>query len=463
MSKVHVPAICLFLALAAPVHAQTYKVLHNFGSSPGDPSCPRLTGTIAQSPGGNFYSSANDCLETDGGSVYKISVNGAVTVIYRFPSNTSGPRAPVGGLVFGTDQQFHGTTESGGIINGHGSVFRITPDGKLRTMYEFNGDLNGGAPVSAPIQSVSGHYYGTTPGEYGLHWGSIYKVTENGNFTLLHAFNGADGSFALGPLIQGTDYHFYGVAEGGGKYNAGVIFRVTAGGYYKVVHDFDVTHGQHPAGPLIQANDGNFYGTAYDGGSGAALPGAGVIFKMTPSFKFTVLHNFSGGDDGANPAGGLVEASDGNFYGTNIFGGANGYGVLFRITPGGAFTVLHDFDQRTGWLAQMTLLQHTNGKLYGQTTQGGSAGVGVFFRLDAGLPRFVTFLTVYGRVGAHVVILGQGFTPNSVISFNGVRAVSPEIHPTFIKAIVPDGATTGAITVTTTGGTLKSNKVFVIH
>ena len=180
----------------------TYKVLHNFGSSPGDPSCPGLAGTIAQSPGGNFYSSASDCLATDGGSVYKISVNGAVTVIYRFTSNTSGPRAPKGGLVFGTDQQFHGTTESGGIINEHGSVFRITPGGKLKTMYEFNGDLNGGAPVSAPIQSVSGHYYGTTPGEYGLHWGSIYKVTENGNFTLLHAFNGADGSFALGPLFR---------------------------------------------------------------------------------------------------------------------------------------------------------------------------------------------------------------------------------------------------------------------
>ena len=86
MSKIHVPAICLFLALAAPVHAQTYKVLHNFGSSPGDPSCPKFAGTIAQSPPGSIDSSANDCLKTDGGSVYKISVNGTVTVIHRFTS-----------------------------------------------------------------------------------------------------------------------------------------------------------------------------------------------------------------------------------------------------------------------------------------------------------------------------------------------------------------------------------------
>jgi hypothetical protein len=94
---------------------------------------------------------------------------------------------------------------------------------------------------------------------------------------------------------------------------------------------------------------------------------------------------------------------------------------------------------------------------------GGSAGHGVFFRLDAGLPPFVKFLTVYGRVGAHVVILGQGFATDSIVSFNGVLAVNPEIHPTYIKAIVPDGATSGFITVTTGNGILHSNKVFVIH
>jgi uncharacterized repeat protein (TIGR03803 family) len=459
MSKIDFLAICLVLALAAPVHAQTYKVLHNFGSSPGEPSCPTFEGAIAQSLGGNFYSSAPDCFSTDGGTVYKISVNGALTVIYRFPSDLSGPRTPVGGLVLGTDQQFHGTTKFGGINNFHGGIFRVTPGGKFTTMHEFNGDVNGGAPVNAPIQSVSGNYYGTTPGEYGLNWGSIYKITENGNFTLLHAFNGADGAYAQGPLIQGTDYNFYGNTGAGGPLYDGVIFRVTAGGDYKVLHTFDGTDGEFPAGPLIQTKDGTFYGTAYASGSG----GAGVIFQMTPDFQFSVLYSFSAGADGGNPAGGLVEASDGNLYGTNTTGGANGHGVIFRITPAGAFTVLHDFRKSTGILSQGTLIQHTNGKLYGQTTVGGSAGHGVFFRLDAGLPPFVKFLTVYGRVGAHVVILGQGFTPDSVVSFNGVPAVSPEIHPTFIKAIVPDGATTGPITVTTANGTLTSNKVFMVH
>jgi uncharacterized repeat protein (TIGR03803 family) len=184
---------------------------------------------------------------------------------------------------------------------------------------------------------------------------------------------------------------------------------------------------------------------------------------LTPDYKFTVLHNFNGGSDGGNQVGGLVEATDGNLYGTNNIDGANGWGVLFRITTAGAFTVLHDFAGDSGASPQATLVQHTNGKFYSATAVGGTADQGVFYRFDMGLPPFVTFLTVYGRVGAKVDILGQGFTDDSVVSFNGVPAENPEIQPTYIKAIVPDGATTGDITVTTTSGTLKSNKVFVVH
>ena len=234
---------------------------------------------------------------------------------------------------------------------------------------EINGDLNGGAPVSAPIQSVSGHYYGTTPGEYGLNWGSIYKITENGDFTLLHAFNGADGSLALGPLIQGTDFGFYGVAEGGGKYDAGVIFRISSEGYYKVLYNFDGTHGGYPIGPLIQANDGNFYGTA-TWRVRAVLPEAGVIFRLTPSFEFTVLHNFSGGFDGAYPAAGLVEASDGNFYGTTIRGGANGYGVLVPYHSRRCFHRAARFRQSTGDCADHTDSAHQRKAIWRQPRAG---------------------------------------------------------------------------------------------
>ncbi len=455
MSKTLLPAICVVFTLAATVHAQTYKVLHSFGSSPGDPACPLPAGTISQSPGGNLYTALDDCF-IDGGSAVRISVNGAVTVVHSF-SGVDGV-GPTGGLTFATDQRFHGTTEGGGLY-GQGTIFRMAPDGKTTVLYNFHGDADGGHPHSAPIQSVSGNFYGITSTKYAINWGAIYKITTQGDFTVLHAFNGKDGAFAYGPIMQGADYGFYGVAGAGGKYRAGILFRISSQGYFKVLHDFDITHGEHPIGRLIQANDGNFYGTTADGGAG----GVGVVYRLTPNLTYTVLHDFSGDSDGANPFGGLVEASDGNFYGTNIKGGANSNGVVFRITPTGAFTVLHDFDQSIHSSAWTTLVQHTNGFLYGTTHYGGTAGHGVFYRVDAGLPPFVSFLTVYGRVGAHVDILGQHFTDDSVVSFNGVPAENPEIHPTYIKAIVPDGATTGLITVTTTSGTLMSNKVFVVH
>jgi hypothetical protein len=109
-------------------------------------------------------------------------------------------------------------------------------------------------------------------------------------------------------------------------------------------------------------------------------------------------------------------------------------------------------------------MQHTSGKLYGATTDGGTYGSGVIFEYDAGLGPFVTFLNVYGQVGATVDILGQYFAAGvSTVYFNGVPAVNPEIHSTHIKATVPPGATTGFITVTTSKGTLKSNKPFVVH
>ncbi len=449
MSKTHFPVICLVLALATTLHAQTFKVLYNFGSHPGDPTGPRYSGTIAQSPGANLCSSAGE-------QAFKISLSGSLTVLHQFGGIDG--IFPIGGLVVATDQRFHGTTLLGGLYD-RGTIFRIAPDGKVATLYNFKGGADGGFPEAAPIQSVAGHFYGTTYGTFG-NFGSVYKMTTTDQFVLLHTFAGSDGANPSAPLIQGSDYNFYGTTLNGGTHDVGTIFRINAQGDFKVLYNFDGPHGERPFSHLIQASDGNFYGVTSGGGSSYA----GVVFKMTPDHTFTVLHNFEAGSQGGYyELGGLVEATDGNLYGTNVQGGANGWGVLFRITTAGAFTVLHDFDWNSGASPMTTLVQHTNGKFYGDTNVGGTADEGVFYSFDLGLPPFVKFLTVYGRVGAHVVILGQHFTNESVVAFNGVAAQDPEIHPTYIKAIVPDGATTGLITVTTTTGTLKSNKTFVIH
>jgi hypothetical protein len=130
----------------------------------------------------------------------------------------------------------------------------------------------------------------------------------------------------------------------------------------------------------------------------------------------------------------------------------------------GDVSPLHIFVPATGTGALSALFQHTNGKLYGIATRDGEFGNGVFFSLDAGLPPFVTYLPTYGRAGAPVEILGQGFTAGSVVSFNGTPAASPDVvSSTYLRVVVPSGATTGPITVTTSTGTLTSNKVFVVH
>jgi uncharacterized repeat protein (TIGR03803 family) len=203
---------------------------------------------------------------------------------------------------------------------------------------------------------------------------------------------------------------------------------------------------------LIQANDGNYYGVTFEGGSN----GTGVVFKMTPGHAVSVLHNFDDTKDGGFPNGGLVQATDGNLYGTDDSN-------LFRITTGGTFTVVHTFTFSTGASPCDTLIQHTNGVLYGMTLQGGAARNGVFYSLTVGLKQFVTYLPIYGRVGTTVQILGQGFTADSIVSFNGVPATVTDVNPTYLRAIVPGGATSGWITVTTTKGTLKSNKKFIVH
>jgi uncharacterized repeat protein (TIGR03803 family) len=215
-----------------------------------------------------------------------------------------------------------------------------------------------------------------------------------------------------------------------------------------------------PQSGLIQANDGNFYGTTFEGGP---TGNGGVLFRVTPSGVFTVLHGFASEPDGLFPIGGLVQASDGNLYGTTTGGGQLNYGVIFRATLSGVVVRLHSFGPDAGFFLAGALFQHTNGKLYGSTFFGGKFNQGVFYSLDAGLPPFVTYLPTYGRAGGEVQILGQGFTDTSQVFFNGTPASFNFVYPTFIKATVPAGATTGPITVTTANGTLTSDKVFVVH
>jgi uncharacterized repeat protein (TIGR03803 family) len=199
-------------------------------------------------------------------------------------------------------------------------------------------------------------------------------------------FNGATGSGPVGALVQGIDGNFYGVTSSGGEFNEGTIFSVAPDGVLTVLHSFDGTDGYNLAAGLVLGTDGNLYGTAEDGGNvlsgscdseGGELPGVcGTVFKITPTGEFTVLHNFKG-TDGSYPESKLVQGFDGNFYGTTVGGGKYGMGTVFKINSAGDLTTIYSFCG-TSSCPQGTapspgpLVQGTDGNFYGTTMTGGA-------------------------------------------------------------------------------------------
>jgi len=452
-------ATLAFLIVATFADAQTYTVLYNFGSNNGDPVGPHNS-TIVQGRDGNLYS-ASPFGGASGvyGAAFRITPTGQLTVLHSF----SGPDGffPYGGLAPSTDGNFYGTTSAASETVGSslGTVFKISAAGGLTTLYQFQGGLDGSDPRARPLQAMDGKFYGTTMSggaSQGMGNGTVYKFGSSVAYAKQHGF--APPGQPIAPLVEGTDGKLYGVSQN-------LIFTITESGEYQKLFDFNLNpqDGLNPNGPLVEGTDGNFYGTTYKGGSG----NAGVVFKITRSGQFTVLYNFPGfGTNGGFPLGGLVLATDGNFYGTasdvNI-----GCGNIFRISSAGDFAALHAFggsiDGCNPWV---TLIQHTNGLLYGDTISGGHGGGGVFFSFSgtfAGLPPFVRTLPEASRVGQTVGIFGQGFTGTTAVSFNGAAAQFTVASDTYLTAVVPNGATMGFVTVTSPTGTLTSNKKFQVR
>jgi uncharacterized repeat protein (TIGR03803 family) len=457
----------LILGVAPIAHAQTFSVLTTFGATSVAPLNPGLPGLIAQGRDGNLYSTTANGGTYGLGTVFRITPTGKLKVLYNF----DGPHgeAPLGGLTLGTDGNFYGTTWYGGAYRS-GTIFRITPGGKLTVLYsfmEFSGD-SGFQPYAPPIEGVDGNFYGTAGFGGTNGGGTVYKFTPSGAFTALHEFSGSDGSEPVAPLIQGTNGDFYGTTQLGGSGNDGEVFRITSSGVFKILSEFDgAGDGGNPYSPVVQGKDGDFFGTA----SGWGSFGWGTIYKLTPAGVITNLYNFNGNSDGGGPYAGLVQATDGKLYGVGSGGGFN-HGSIYSITESGDFSVLYDFDGTSGSDPTVTLLQHTNGLLYGDTTCGGTGatggcvygpGGGVFYRLNVGLGPFVSFLPNSGRVGATVELLGQGFKGTTSVDFDGVPSMSFRVvSDTYMTAIVPVGAKTGTVTVVTPKGTLKSNKSYRI-
>ncbi|MEP6710057.1 MAG: choice-of-anchor tandem repeat GloVer-containing protein, partial [Verrucomicrobiota bacterium] len=234
--------------------------------------------------------------------------------------------------------------------------------------------------------------------------------------------------------------------------------KVSTAGVLTVLHNFAcTTEGRGLIGPLVQGTDGNFYGYSTGGATNQQ-----EIYKITASGAFTMLHSMTAAEGNAS-RNGLIQATDGNLYGTAVGGGTFNKGTIFKITTGGALTVLFNCDGSNNFGVNPTsnLTQHTNGLLYGDTLGGGDNNAGVFYSLDVGLGPFVSLVSTSGKEGAKIGIRGQGFSASSVVKFGGVQATSVTRQgSTFLNATVPAGALTGSVTVTTGATTLTSNRTF---
>jgi uncharacterized repeat protein (TIGR03803 family) len=454
--------LVLVVLIAAVANAQTFTNLAYFDGGQGDLGLGAYS-VFIQGRDGNFYGTSVTGGANGFGTIFKLTPPGTLTDIYAFcaETNCTDGTYPSGALVLGTDGCLYGTAQQGG-ANGLGTVFKITAEGVFSVLYSFTG-VDGSLPYSALVLGSDGNFYGTTQEGGAYSAGTVFKVTKAGALTTLHSFNGSDGSSPSAPLVQGTDGDLYGTTALGGSstactpYSCGTVFKVTKAGGFTSLHSFDFADGEEPLAPLVQATSGGFYGTTYEGGDVGAtcLGGCGTIFKITAGGTFATVHKFFGSDGGTLQSG-LTLASNGGLYGGNPREGC--CGDIFELILPRTIAVAYLFNPSYGSGGNSPVLQATNGTFYGTY-----ASPGIAFSLDTGLQPFAAFVIPSGKVGQKAQILGQGLTGTTSVTFNGVAATNfSVVSDTYMTAVVPIGATSGPVVVTTPTGQLTSNVSFNI-
>src|ERR1700678_560222 len=291
-------------------------------------------------------------------------------------------------LLQGADGNLYGTTLGG--VNGVGVIFKVTPGGELTVLCYFEEDTcyQETYPYSGLVQASDGNLYGTTWQGGANGAGTVFTSTTGVNtVTLLYSFcslaSCADGDDPFAPLIQASNGNFYGTTLYGGAKGYGTVFAITAAGALTTLHSFAYDDGASPVAGLIQAKNGKLYGTTLYGGA----HGAGTVYEISTSGKLKTLHSFGSAGDGANPYSGLVEATDGSFYGTTYGGGAKGHGAVFAVTAGGKLTTEYSFCSNAkcadGSYPYAGVVQATDGNFYGTTSEGGNSNRGTVFAITA--------------------------------------------------------------------------------
>lgn len=384
-------ALLLWGMVAATLPAQIYEVTHSFEGPEG----ARPHAGLIQASNGMLYGTTLVGGANNAGTIYEISTPDVVTTLHSF-SGSDGYEV-FAGLVQGVDGNFYGATYEGGNellcheTHGCGTIFQITPDGMLATLHNFD-FADGALPVGGLIQGTDGNFYGTTSaGGANGNFGTIFVITPAGTLTTLHSFDYRDGFAPTAGLVQGDDGDFYGTTTGDGvKGNSseGTIFKITPEGVLTTLHRFEGPDGELPEAGLVQGADGNFYGTTCAGGTSG---GYGTVFKITPAGAFTNLHNFNG-TDGSCPQAALIQGTDRNFYGTTEGLESSQPGTIFRMSPGGMLKTIYNFCThlshgvcKDGKHPYGQLVEVSPGNFYRTTAFGGDgSNDGTIFRLSTG-------------------------------------------------------------------------------
>lgn len=326
------------------------------------------------------------------GTIFRITTNGAfATLAFLDRAYAANPQAS---LIGGSDGNWYGTTQFGGPRD-WGAAFRVTPEGAFSILGSFEWPeleyANGLVEATNGLFYGTGYWGGTNGG-----YGSIFSVDSNGVVALVVSFGTTNGANPQGPLVRDSQGNFYGTTVTGGSEGGwGTVFQLTADGKLVTLVSFNGTNGANPMCPLHLEDDGTLYGITSAGArdfNQSQFTGNGTIFKITPQHELVTLHTFAGYPDDAAQSSfsGLFHASDGNFYGTSQAGGANGSGTIFRMSPDGTVQVLYSFtrpDYATGtnadgWYPSAGVIQASDGNFYGVTMEGGPYAVGTVFRFS---------------------------------------------------------------------------------
>ncbi len=307
----------------------------------------------------------------------------------------------------GRDGRLYGTTPYSSSTE-EGSIFSLSILGNLAPIHTFSGS-DGLAPGGGVTLALDGAFYGTTSAGGTSNAGVLFKVTPSGSYTLLHSFTtGADGQYPRAAPILASDGNFYGVT-GNGTVDDGTVYRYSPStGTFTTILSLstDGSQGKQLSSPLLQAANGNLYGTAPFGGAN----GCGTIFELSTSGTLLQLFSFACGAGGASPYGSLIQASDGSLYGTTAIGGSisssgecvQGCGTVFKFNHG-LVSVMYSFSGSPldGAFANAGLVEGSDGNLYGGTFNGGTNDHGVLYQISPS-GQYKLLFNMVGNIGSTV-------------------------------------------------------------